>query len=161
MEIFWAHHELLSALVETILHVFTYEAHTRALKSFQEEIRLSGFLYTTTFIIFKRVKSILLNRTWTIEVKLYRLDEKVLISLILYFFYLIVLKNITNFNIYLLCMIEIKTTATHTRRLVVHILTTFCRFNEDYSLCYMSYLLAFKYIFSRQGNKLGISCLAY
>ena len=77
------------------------------------------------------------------------------------FFYLIVLKNITNFNIYLLCMIKIKTTATHTRRRVVHILTTFCRFNEDYSLCYMSYLLAFKYIFSRQGNKLGISCLAY
>ena len=66
-----------------------------------------------------------------------------------------------NFNIHLLCMIEIKTTATHTRRRVVHILTTFCRFNEDYSLCYMSYLLAFKYIFSRQGNKLGISCLAY
>ena len=155
MEIFWAHHELLSALVETILHVFTYEAHTRALKSFQEEIRLSGFLYTTTFIILKRVKSILLNRTWAIEVKLN------FISLKLYFFYLIVLKNITNFNIYLLCMIKIKTTATHTRRRVVHILTTFCRFNEDYSLCYMSYLLAFKYIFSRQGNKLGISCLAY
>ena len=58
-------------------------------------------------------------------------------------------------------MIEIKTTATHTRRRVVHILTTFCRFNEDYSLCYMSYLLAFTYISSRQGNKLGISCLAF